>query len=333
MNFRHAVLSACALFLTGADDPDLPEALASYVEDGEFDPGNFGYLRGYFSDATEAEQGQFAEISQWSAACKRPATEAVIRRLAERGVDLATDDRLLVSPVTCRQPTYIPVLPQEMTYSEFRRELDRVRPIYETYLMAVGLAEDVGGTSSDDFGRALEQRTLADQMTRHAQDWGHGVMATAPELSPVGLAILKARMGMETARIDHANTEWLKAQVAKHGWPTISDVGEEASLNAWLLAQHADADPVFQLDALRLMEPLVAEDEVSKQNYAYLYDRVMLKLTGQQRYATQFRCVDGGFVPEPMEDAAQVERLRRDMGLSTLEEYTQLMRDSSGRCG
>jgi hypothetical protein len=35
------------------------------------------------------------------------------------------------------------------------------------------------------------------------------------------------------------------------------------------------------------MEPLVAQGEVTKQNYAYLYDRIMLKLAGKQRYATQ----------------------------------------------
>jgi hypothetical protein len=105
---------------------------------------------------------------------------------------------------------------------------------------------------------------------------------------------MQSRLGAAMTARDHANTEWLKGIVAERGWPTISQVGEEAAFNAWLLVQHADHDPLFQLRSLRLMEPLVAQGEVTKQNYAYLYDRIMLKLAGKQRYATQVMCRDGG---------------------------------------
>jgi hypothetical protein len=49
----------------------------------------------------------------------------------------------------------------------------------------------------------------------------------------------------------------LKAEIAKRGWPTISQVGKLAAGDAWLPAKHADDDLLFPLRVLRLMEPLV----------------------------------------------------------------------------
>ena len=114
--------------------------------------------------------------------------------------------------------------------------------------------------------------------------------------------------------------EWLKAAVARDGWPTESAYGQGPPFQAWLLAQHADHDPLFQLEVLRLMEPLAERGEVSKSNLAYLHDRIMLKLTGKQRYGTQYHCVDGQRRPRPLEDEAAVDRLRREAGMETLAE-------------
>ncbi len=73
---------------------------------------------------------------------------------------------------------------------------------------------------------------------------------------------------------------------------------------------------------LRLMEPLVASKEVSPSNYAYLYDRIMLKLAGKQRYGTQFWCKDGPN-PEvrPLEQPDRIDELRAEMQLQPLAEY------------
>src|SRR5258708_380628 len=46
--------------------------------------------------------------------------------------------------------------------------------------------------------------------------------------------------------LDKEHTARLKAVVAAHGWPGKSLVGEKAAHAAWLLVQHADADPAFQ---------------------------------------------------------------------------------------
>ena len=157
-------------------------------------------------------------------------------------------------------------------------------------------------------------------------------MKDAPRLSPDGKAVLSARIGVAMTAADHANTEWLRGIVVNEGWPKISAVGQPASDAAWLLVQHADADPAFQLQALRLMEPLLASGEINPRNYAYLYDRVMLKLTGKQRYATQFTCKSGKRVPQPLEQEEAVDRLRAQAKLEPYRGALARMDQTYGAC-
>ena len=54
--------------------------------------------------------------------------------------------------------------------------------------------------------------------------------------------------------IDDDNTRWLADLLASRGWPGFTLVGEEAAQAAWLLAHHADHNPVQKrafLEALR----------------------------------------------------------------------------------
>ena len=82
------------------------------------------------------------------------------------------------------------------------------------------------------------------------------------------------------------NTARMKEIVATFGWPTISKYGEQAAHAAWLLVQHADEDPQFQEKVLALMKDL--PEEVSKQDVAYLEDRVRVNTGRPTLYGTQF---------------------------------------------
>jgi hypothetical protein len=53
--------------------------------------------------------------------------------------------------------------------------------------------------------------------------------------------------------VDADNVAWLKTVVAKVGWPGRAMVGKDGAHAAWLLAQHADRDPVFQRSCLDLI--------------------------------------------------------------------------------
>jgi hypothetical protein len=131
--------------------------------------------------------------------------------------------------------------------------------------------------------------------------------------------------------LDLGHTEWLKAHVAEHGWPTVSEVGPRGANAAWLIAQHADMDPAFQLHALRLMEPLAATGEAHPANFAILSDRVSLKLSGTQRYGTQLSCRDGSREALQLEDAARVDAWRAAAGMAPLADYVAEM-NARGPC-
>lgn len=135
------------------------------------------------------------------------------------------------------------------------------------------------------------------------------------------------------AAIDRANRQRMKEIVARYGWPGNSLVGKEGANAAWLLVQHADADRPFQKECLGLMEQAAAKGEASKTNLAYLTDRVLVGEHKKQRYGTQAREVNGRFEPEPIEDEANVDKRRAEVGLPPLAEYMEQVRKVYGPAG
>lgn len=110
------------------------------------------------------------------------------------------------------------------------------------------------------------------------------------EMRRVDQAARKARDTDAMRIADESHTARLKGVIEKYGWPTYSMVGEDGRMAAWLIAQHADADPSFQDKVLSLMEPLVARNEASGRLFAYLYDRTHRP----QRFGTQGSCAAPG---------------------------------------
>lgn len=134
------------------------------------------------------------------------------------------------------------------------------------------------------------------------------------------------------AEVDRRNREWFRDLVSRYGWPLSGDVGRDGASAAWFLAQHADGDPAFQRLCLELVQALPA-GEVDAVRVAMLTDRVMLKEAGIQRYGTQWLGRDGDWVPQPLENPAEVDNLRRAVGLDTLEENLRRIVVSTGQPG
>lgn len=124
--------------------------------------------------------------------------------------------------------------------------------------------------------------------------------------------------------VDKQNTARLKELVDNVGWPTIAKVGQQASQAAWLLAQHADHDPVFQqycLDLMKQAEP----GQVTPANIAYLEDRVRVNTGKPQLYGTQFYKEGETFGPRPIEDEERIEERRAAVGLEPYSAYYEGM--------
>lgn len=172
----------------------------------------------------------------------------------------------------------------------------------------------------------LIRRFKADQTARQVLvDWlkqnGSGGDFSGNKLSDEKKAEFK-KLADAVTKADEENTAWLKEVVAKHGWPSFSLVGKEGAFDAWLLVQHADADPKFQRQCLDLMTKL-PKSEVQKDNLALLTDRVLLAEGKKQLYGTQFEITDGKLVSRNLADPENVDKRRAEVGLEPLEKYLE----------
>jgi D-alanyl-D-alanine-carboxypeptidase/D-alanyl-D-alanine-endopeptidase len=133
--------------------------------------------------------------------------------------------------------------------------------------------------------------------------------------------------------MDWQNTQDLKQLLKIHGWFKISEWGKQLDKQAWLLVQHADNEPEFQKEVLKILSALYKIKETDPSNYAYLYDRVASSFSDPgkrkpQRYGTQGSCVGPGkWEPLPIEDAGNVDKRRAEVGLPPLQEYIDVFKD------
>jgi Family of unknown function (DUF6624) len=127
--------------------------------------------------------------------------------------------------------------------------------------------------------------------------------------------------------IDRKNTARMKEVIDKHGWPGKALVGDDGSHATWLLVQHADEDKPFQRRCLELMKESVKKGEASGRELAYLTDRVLVGEGKKQLYGTQFRQADGTMEPSPIEDEANVDKRRAEVGLEPLAEYRKRLEE------
>lgn len=177
--------------------------------------------------------------------------------------------------------------------------------------------------ATTDRERELYGRVARDQLTRHGFSAGDKVWG---ELTPGALARVHGRLGRRMCDIDRDNTAWLRADLAANGWYRISAFHPSASNAAWLMVQHADRDPAFQQEMLVMLEPLAAEGEIERSDFAYLFDRVAVNAGRPQRYGSQGRCVARGvWAPNDLEDPDRVQAFRDDNELGSLAEYTAHM--------
>lgn len=171
-------------------------------------------------------------------------------------------------------------------------------------------ATDAGLPTRPDLRDDLLAMKRADQDARDA--WAAADDAEGP-----------ARHLEEVAR---SNLEQLRRIVDDSGFPTRAMVGADALDAAWLLVQHADADPAFQARMLDLIKDRVEAGELRPSRLALLTDKVLVAQGKPQRFGTHYRVVDGQPKLDPLQDAAGVERRRKAMGLMPLADYRCMLK-------
>lgn len=123
------------------------------------------------------------------------------------------------------------------------------------------------------------------------------------------------------AALDSANARRLEEIVARHGWPGATLVGQDGSVAAFLVLQHADAG--VQERYLPLVRDAARSGELLPSMAAMLEDRVRMRRGEKQLYGTQLRTEAGGGAPTlwPVEDEANVDARRAAVGLPPLAQY------------
>lgn len=127
--------------------------------------------------------------------------------------------------------------------------------------------------------------------------------------------------------VHERNTARLKQIIQEHGWPNLDLVGPEGAEAAWLIAQHAVSDLSFMKSCIPLLEQDVRDQKVEGWQFAFLQDRVLTMSGEPQIYGTQFDIDEDGWpVPFPIVETSKVNERRTRLGLNTLEERIEEMR-------
>lgn len=204
-------------------------------------------------------------------------------------------------------------------------------------LLVTGAVGPAGEPPKDaDLRLELLRRVKTDQDARTAliawsKEHGAGGVINPATLSADRKAEYEKLLGA-VRQADRENTARLNEVVETAGWPTTTLVGKDGANAAWLLVQHADDDPKFQRKCLDRMTK-VPKGEVSQIDVAYLTDRVLLAEGKKQVYGTQFTSAGGKWEPRPLEDPANVDKRRGEVGLSPLAEYVKQLEALYGGAG
>jgi tetratricopeptide (TPR) repeat protein len=169
-----------------------------------------------------------------------------------------------------------------------------------------------------ELARELLKRRDEDQRLRFA--WQNSTRDQKP-----GEPIKTTDVTRDLERVDRENTAFMKKTLEKHGWPGRSLVGEDASRAAWLLVQHAP-DVEFQARCVDLLKEALKKNDANAQDLAYLTDRVLVRQGKKQIYGTQFLGEGRESKPFPIEDEANVDKRRAEIGLQPLAEYAKTIR-------
>jgi uncharacterized protein DUF6624 len=117
------------------------------------------------------------------------------------------------------------------------------------------------------------------------------------------------------------NASRLREIIDVHGWPGHNLAGEDGAEAAWLIAQHAIGEPLFQRRCLELLQAAADAGDAPTWQAAFLEDRIRVFEGKPQRYATQFEIGDDGWpIPYQIEEPEKVDERHHAVGLESLAE-------------
>ncbi|GLQ69788.1 hypothetical protein GCM10007866_22410 [Gluconobacter albidus] len=318
------------MLLTAAAPPPF---LSAYIHNGNFSAGDYAFLRGAFPGATSQQITDWKTLQTYGTSCMKDAAHTESSELEKLGINAKLDDERGYQDHLCTQIVFASDETDDFrSWKIFQDALTRSLPYFQTYQSAVSLA--VRSLNSDP-----EKDTFEEQLTLHTvpdQMWRFIMMGAALNdvsgLDPTTRSALRMRSILAGVDVDWTNSHWARHILETQGWSPALKAGQKSAGLMWLLVQHADDDPAFQVMALRQLEPLAKSDQFSKPNYALLSDRVMLATTGKQHYGSQLSCSNHKLTPYSMDqggdNADTLDARRSEMGLPSEAAYIEHFRKS-----
>ena len=129
------------------------------------------------------------------------------------------------------------------------------------------------------------------------------------------------------ARVHARNAQRLRRVIESVGWPGTDLVGPDGAEAAWLILQHAIAEPDLLRSASPLLETAAREGRADPAHAAMLEDRIRFFEGRPQRYGTQLDWdAEGNLSPGEVEDPHRLAERRLAVGLPPLEEQIEKVR-------
>ncbi len=123
-------------------------------------------------------------------------------------------------------------------------------------------------------------------------------------------------------KFDSVNTILVSEIIDKYGWLGIDQISDTANRTLFLVIQHADEKT--QLKYLEKLKNAARTGKAKPSDYALLLDRTNLKLGKFQEYGSQLSTsFSGKNVFDPIRDEPNVNKRRKSVGLTTMEEYSK----------
>ncbi|MCB0648403.1 MAG: hypothetical protein KDC49_17150 [Saprospiraceae bacterium] len=127
-----------------------------------------------------------------------------------------------------------------------------------------------------------------------------------------------------------SNANQLESILDEIGFPTADKVGREAYEAAWMIAQHSIGSPKFMRKFAQLLAEAVENQKADKKLLAYLNDRIAVLEGKPQQFGTQFDWDENGELsPNLMDNVSLVNERRATLGMNSIEEQTQSIRERS----
>jgi hypothetical protein len=161
--------------------------------------------------------------------------------------------------------------------------------------------------------------TLAKELTHRVEEENDAAAAL------LGDSVGKSELD-KLEQVKKSNSAWLAETIEKRGWPGKSLVGLKGEMNAWLLAMHSDHDRKLQNRCIELLKEAVPKGKANGLHLAFLTDQVLVAEGKKQLYGTILLRKGGDLVPSPIEDEANVDKRRKEIGLPSVAHAIEQMR-------